>query len=62
MYFEIIIRLQIFIVRVICTDIRNIQSEVVVIEFNTLTATSKSHVSLGMPREYFYYSKHIMEK
>ena len=62
MYFEIIIRLQIFIVRVICTDIRNIQSEVVVIEFNTLIVTSKSHVSLETPREYFYYSKHIMEK
>ena len=30
--------------------------------FNTLTATSKSHVSLRAPREYFYYSKHIMAK
>ena len=29
---------------------------------NTLTATPKSHVSLRMPREYFYYSKHIIAK
>ena len=29
---------------------------------NTLTATLKSHVSLRTPREYFYYSKHIMAK
>ena len=29
---------------------------------NALTATPKSHVPHRTPREYFYYSKHIMAK
>ena len=31
-------------------------------KLNTLSATPKSRVSLRTPREYFYYSKHIMAK
>ena len=29
---------------------------------NTLAATLRSHISLSTPREYFYYSKHLMTK